>query len=213
MAWKVARNSLTREAGWAVLTAVAERGLGELTVDVVAERLGRSRASVYRDLGDREALLVLAHRCAVQDLSNGFGRVRPGPPRMQLEEVFTELRTALSGREGRAFRQVRSAVVGRGDLEEFRRREVEELVALRRWVETLMDPLHAREEGVVEELTAQLWSLCLGRPPPRGELEPVKKAELDLVFHLLSPFIATEEQVLRAEFDGLGEVTLLGDLL
>ncbi|MEW5741482.1 MAG: hypothetical protein AB1938_21350 [Myxococcota bacterium] len=34
-----------------------------------------------------------------------------------------------------------------------------------------------------------------------------------LAFHLLAPFLATEEQLLRAELDGLGEVSLLGELL
>lgn len=199
-----ARRALTEAA----LDVLCEAGPERATLEAVGARLGRSRTSMYREYGTLAVLLEEAHVGAVHWLSRGFGLIRVGTPRAQLEDVFTELRAFGRTPRGQAFRALRSRVAALGDLEDFRRREAEGLVAVRHWLHTLVDRPRSRPD-LVTELTATLWSLALGRGA--DDPGPPTETELDLAWQLLAPHL--EPELVSADPEPDLEPTCLGPLL
>lgn len=179
-----------REVLDATLDVLGEVGLERMTLEAVGERLGRSRASMYREHGTLAVLLGRVHEVGLRWLSRGFGLVRVGSPRAQLEAVFAELRAFARTPRGQAFRALRARVASLRDLEDFRRREAEGLVAVRQWLETLVDHSRSRPD-LVTELTAVLWSRALGPGP--WDPGPPTADELELTWQLLAPHFSVTE--------------------
>lgn len=173
---------------WAVLTTVAEVGLERATVEAIAGRLDRSRASLHRVHGTLGVMLETAYWWQVEHLGGEAEGLQVGTPRQQVEDLFERVRGGLRTKEGVGLRAVRRAIAARSDLEDFRRREVEVLGAVRGWLGTLVDPATSRQP-VVDELTALFWSLCIGRGSPGRDPGPVTEAELALAWELIGPFV------------------------
>jgi AcrR family transcriptional regulator len=195
---------------WAVLSLVDEVGLERVTVEAIAGRMDRSRATLFREYGSLGAMLAVAYDEQVRRFAALVSGLHVGSPREQVVDVFERLRAALRTREGVAFRAVRATIATRSDPDDFRRREVEGLDAVRSWLGSLID--HAPERpGLVTALTAAFWSLCLGCAPDPG---PSTQAELDLACDLLSPFLAhVADQPPPDDTPDLVDLTALGDLL
>lgn len=173
---------------WAVLTTVAEVGLERATVEAIAGRLDRSRASLHRVHGTLGAMLEAAYWWQVEHLGGEAAGLQVGTPRQQVEDLFERLRGGLRTKEGIGLRALRRTISARGDLEDFRRREVEALGAVRQWLGLLVDPATSRQPLVIE-LTALFWSLCLGRGSPGRDPGPATEGELGLAWALIEPFV------------------------
>lgn len=199
----------TQELATAVLDAVDEVGVDRMTLEAAGSRLGRSRSSMYREYETLAVLLKKAHSAAMDWVSHGFGRMRVGTPRTQVEDVFAELRAFARTPRGQALRALRSRVASLGDLEDFRRCEAEGLVSVRQWLETLVDHSHSRPD-LVTALTATLWSHALGYGP--WDPGPPTPAELELTWQLLSAHFAATE-LPHPPIEPNLDLTCLGELL
>lgn len=193
---------------WAVFSVVGDVGLERTTVEGIAARLDCSRATAYRRYGHLEGMLAAAYREQLRRFGAQVAGLHVGTPRDQVLDVFARLRAMLRTSEGQGFRAVRTFLAARADLEDFRRREIEGLGVVRRWLSNLIDHAPDRPE-LVTELTAVFWSLCLGRaldPGPTGE------HELHLAWAVLAPFVRAERPPADA-LPSLDDLTALGDLL
>ena len=199
----------THEFASAMLDVISEAGVDRVTLERAGGRLGLSRSSMYREYETLSVLLVRAHEAALEWVSHGFGRIRVGTPRMQVEDVFAELRAFARTPRGQALRALRSRVASLGDLEDFRRREAEGLVTVRQWLETLVDRPHSRPD-LVTDLTATLWAHVLGHGA--RDPGPPTTAELERTWQLLSAHFAVTEAP-RAPVDAELHLACLGELL
>lgn len=198
-----------RELMRATLDVLDEVGIERATLELVGARLGRSRTAMYREFGTLSVLLARAHEVALQWVGDGFGRIRVGTPRMQVEDVFAELRGFARTPRGQALRALRSRVASLGDLEDFRRREAEGLVTVRQWLESLVDRPHSRPD-LVTDLAATLWAHVLGHGA--RDPGPPTTAELERTWQLLSAHFAATEPP-RAPAEPELHPTFLGELL
>lgn len=171
---------ITHESDREIYACIIEHGIEAVTVNMVAERLGRSRTTFYRQYRNRRALLTATHRRTLLRLDSLFP-MGAGDLRLQFEEWWATMMKLFRSPLGRAFLALRPYVATRHGMHEVEHYERELLPGLQRWLRAPAAVTHAvwamvlsastssvddRGRGSIRELVWSMiepWSAAPGR--------------------------------------------------
>ena len=159
----------------AVFACIASHGIQNVTMDIVARAVGRSRTSFYRQFTSWQELVARTHRRTVGLIDGWFPPPR-GDRRLELERLWSSLMAFLSSAWGHAFLAMRPHLASEYGISEVEFLEMRRMPTFVRWVDSSplvartvwalvltagCPSLRARERHVMREL---VWSrfICSG---------------------------------------------------
>lgn len=111
---------------------IAEHGVTQLTVDVVARRLGWSRASLYRQLGSWPQMVRFGYEAMLEWIDGQIPQ-SGADRRVELEEWWSALMSLFALPAGQAVLGMRALAVLHYGAAEVAELEAARLIAFRRW--------------------------------------------------------------------------------
>ena len=171
----------------AVLECIAEHGVDQVDVGVVARHLGRARSTLYLQHGDWQTLLLFTHERALEGINTLFPSAS-GETRAEFEGWWSALNEFLRGPLGVGFLRLRTRLQLKDSLEV---RELAQLPAYLRWVGARVSSLvptplavartvwlvalsAAVHPAAMVDLRELAWSLIGSQPRRKIELDDTR---------------------------------------
>jgi AcrR family transcriptional regulator len=142
----------------ALVECVAERGIHRVTIDHVARRMGRSRASLYRYYGDWLGVVAFGYGNLLELLDARFPTLDSGRT-VVFERWWSLTQQFLGSSTGLAVLALRPFAASNRGLHQLERDEIDRMPAFKSWVKSAT-------------VARVLWALALaGCDPTLGEGE------------------------------------------